>query len=80
MFILCCLFVFLFSNVMSQEYTAIGLKDVLTQCGANNATIKLYNSKIEIAEAQLQKDKEWWLPGIFFWCTDTSAFRGCYEW
>ena len=49
----------------AQETIPITLGEVLQQCGANNATIKTYEARFLRAEAQREKDKEWWLPGLF---------------
>ncbi|MEJ6588660.1 MAG: TolC family protein [Crocinitomicaceae bacterium] len=57
--------VFTMNFVHAQEVLSITLGEVLQQCGANNATIKTYEAKVLRAEAQLIKDKEWWLPGVF---------------
>ena len=48
----------------SQEVQPINLEIVLEFSGANNLTIQEYKQRQELAIANLDKAKEWWLPDI----------------
>ena len=49
----------------SQEVQPINLEMVLEFSGANNLTIQEYKQRQELAIANLDKAKEWWLPDVY---------------
>jgi len=49
----------------AQETLPINLQTVLEMSGANNLTIKEFHAKQELANANLSKAKEWWLPNVY---------------
>lgn len=49
----------------AQEILPINLQTVLEIGGANNLTIKEFKAKQEMANANLLKAKEWWMPNIY---------------
>ena len=51
--------------VNAQTTLPINLQTVLEMGGANNLTIKEFKAKQELAEANLSKAKEWWLPDVY---------------
>ncbi len=55
-----------FSLVKAQDNTqAINLETVLQLGGANNLTILRYQQKQDLALAELNRAREWWLPDIY---------------
>ncbi len=49
----------------AQEILPINLQTALEMGGANNLTIKEFQAKQELSEANLTKSKEWWLPNVY---------------
>jgi len=49
----------------AQETVPVKLETILELGGANNLTIKEYQERQNLANAQLLKAKEWWLPEIY---------------
>lgn len=47
------------------DTTAISLIEVLKWGGANNLTIKEYEQKEKLAEANLAQSREWWVPEVY---------------
>lgn len=58
-------FIFNIGQTKAQETLPINLQTVLEMGGANNLTIKEFQAKQELAEANLSKSKEWWLPNVY---------------
>ncbi len=52
-------------TVNAQETLPINLQTVLEMGDANNLTIKKFKAKQELANANLLKAKEWWLPDVY---------------
>ncbi len=52
-------------TINAQETLPINLQTVLEMGGANNLTIKEFQAKQELATANLNKSKEWWLPDVY---------------
>lgn len=61
------LLLLIISNIAcgQQNIQAINLETVLMLGGANNLTIKRHKFMQELAIAELEKAKEWWLPDIY---------------
>jgi len=59
------IFVLISQQGKAQETLPINLQTVLELGGANNLTIKEFLAKQELAEANLSKSKEWWLPNVY---------------
>ena len=59
------LFILLTSFLKAQETLPITLEKVLELGGANNLTIKEYQERQNLANANLEKAKEWWVPEIY---------------
>ncbi len=52
-------------TINAQETLPINLQTVLEMGGANNLTIQEFQAKQELATANLNKSKEWWLPDVY---------------
>jgi outer membrane protein TolC len=65
-FLIAC---FLFDPVLNGQekeiYQPINLESVLEMGGANNLTILEYKQRHELAVANVDKAREWWLPDIY---------------
>lgn len=59
------IFVLTSQQAKAQETLPINLQTVLELGGANNLTIKEFQAKQELATANLNKSKEWWLPNLY---------------
>jgi outer membrane protein TolC len=52
-------------NAQEQEVLPITLEKVLELSGANNLTIKEYKERQNLAQAEVARAKEWWLPEVY---------------
>jgi len=67
-------------TLCAQDNTqAINLETVLQLGGANNLTIKKYRQLQELALANLDMAREWWLPDIYAGTTIEQLWGGQYE-
>ncbi len=64
-FVVTFLCIFAVLKAQSQDVQPINLETVLELSGANNLTIQEYKQRQELALANLDKAKEWWLPDIY---------------
>ncbi len=62
--IACCL-LSTTAEIFGQDTVPINLQTVLELGGADNLTIKEYQQRQELAQADLSKAKEWWLPEVY---------------
>lgn len=60
--------------VQGQEVQPIDFTTVLELCDAQNLTIQEYTLQQELANAQLDEAKGWWLPDLY------GGFQGLQEW
>ena len=61
-----CLFLILMANeTQAQQILPINLETVLELAGANNLTIREFQTKQALAEADLATAKSWWLPEAY---------------
>lgn len=52
-------------SLSAQETIYLSLDDVIDRTKKENLSIKKGNLNIDLANAELQKAKEWWLPNVF---------------
>lgn len=60
-----CVLLLFCASVQAQEVLPLTLEKVLELGGANNLTIKEFQEKQQLAAANLDKAREWWLPSVY---------------
>lgn len=61
----CLLLVLATFNTKAQQTFPVNLESVLKLAGADNLTVKEFQLKQQVALAEQNKAKEWWLPNIY---------------
>lgn len=64
-FNLLCLVLFFAISLAAQDSLYLSLDDLISKTKKESLTIKKGQMEVDIANAEVQKSKEWWLPNIF---------------